>query len=218
MGVKSDRWVIERCHSAAMIEPFVESLVREEDGRAIISYGPSSYGYDIRCGTEFEIFTNINATVVDPKGIDDRAFVTVHVKPGEAVVIPPNSFALASSMEYLRIPRDVLVTANPKSTYIRAGVLVPSTVLEPEWSGTLTLELLNSTPLPALVYACEGICQLVFHGADFEMSDERSALMTSMRGGSAEGAVTLRREVCDVSYADRKGKYQGQTGITLPTA
>lgn len=219
MGVKPDRWVLDRCRAQAMIESFTEHLVREEDGRKIISYGPSSYGYDIRCGLEFKLFTNLNASVVDPKGLDDGAFVTVTAKPGEPVLIPPNSFALTHSLEYLRIPRDVLCFSTPKSSYARAALLVPTTVLEPEWEGHLTIEVSNTSSLPARVWPGEGISQLVFFGADLEMRLEAGRTpAVQMRGGSFEGFVELIRETCEVSYADRGGKYQGQKGITLPKA
>jgi dCTP deaminase len=220
MGVKSDRWVIDRCRAEpSMIEPFVEELVREEGGRKVISYGPSSYGYDIRCSHEFMVFRPKCGGVVDPKGIDEGAFDEVTVQDGGFVLIPPNSFALARSVEYLRIPRDVLVFAAPKSSYARTGLCVPTTILEPSWEGHLTIEISNTTPLWGRCYAGEGICQLVFIGADFEMTDDSLlAPMDEMRGGSAAGIVRLQRRVCETSYADRAGKYQGQTGITLPGA
>lgn len=211
MGVKTDTWIVERCASARMIEPHVSELVRESGDVKVISYGPSSYGYDIRCGYSFKIFTNVNTAVLDPKEIDKRAFVEVESELGEPVLIPPNSFALTHSLEYLRIPRDVLCLSTPKSTYARAGVLVPTTVLEPEWEGHLTIEISNTTPLPARVWPGEGISQLVFFGADLEASQAPGLL-------PVEWLRTLHRPTCAVSYADRKGKYQGQTGITLPHA
>jgi dCTP deaminase len=221
MGVKSDRWFRERCMRNGvvvpnpMIEPYHPDLVREVDGRPVISFGQSSYGYDIRCGNEFKVFTNINSTEIDPKALDDSAFVTLTCKDGEHVMIPPHSFVLCASVEYFRIPRDVVVCCYGKSTYARAAQVVPITPLEPEWEGHLTLEIANQSSLPARLYAGEGICQLVFHGADIEMTDEQGETMIAMRGGSPEGVVNLRRVECETSYADRKGKYQGQRGITL---
>lgn len=195
-----------------MIEPFVRTIVRETDGVGAISWGLSSYGYDIRCGTEFKIFTNVNCAVVDPKRLDEAAFVTVIAKPGESVLIPPNSFALTHSLEYLRIPRDVVCLSTPKSTYARSGLIVPTTVLEPEWEGHLTIEISNTTPLPAKVYAGEGISQLLFSGSDLEFASISQHVHTSL------WLRTLRPTECETSYADRKGKYQGQRGITLPRA
>ena len=165
-----------------MIEPFVETQVR---GSAI-SYGVSSYGYDIRVADEFKIFTNINTTIVDPKAFDERSFVDFR---GEVCIIPPNSFALARTIEYFRIPRDVLTICLGKSTYARCGIIVNVTPFEPEWEGTVTLEISNTTPLPAKIYANEGIAQVLFFQSD---------------------------EPCEMSYADRKGKYQAQRGVTLP--
>ena len=165
-----------------MIEPFVESQVR---GSAI-SYGVSSYGYDIRVADEFKVFTNINNTVIDPKSFDPRSFVDVKT---EVCIVPPNSFALARTIEYFRIPRDVLTICLGKSTYARCGIIVNVTPFEPEWEGTVTLEISNTTPLPAKIYANEGIAQVLFFQSD---------------------------EPCEMSYKDKKGKYQAQTGVTLP--
>lgn len=179
--VKSDRWIKEM-GARGMIEPFVESQVRE----GVISSGVSSYGYDMRISDEFKIFTNINNTVVDPKDFDLRSFVDFK---GSVCIVPPNSFALGRSVEYFRIPRDVLVICLGKSTYARCGIVVNVTPLEPEWEGHVTIEISNTTPLPAKIYANEGIAQLIFLG----------------------GA-----EQCEISYADKAGKYQAQRGITLP--
>lgn len=170
-----------------MIEPFVDDQVRQnESGEKIISYGTSSYGYDIRCSNEFKIFTNINSAVVDPKNFDDGSFVDFI---GDECIIPPNSFALARTVEYFRIPRDVLTICVGKSTYARCGIIVNVTPFEPEWEGYVTLEFSNTTTLPAKIYAGEGVAQVLFLGAD---------------------------EVCETSYRDRGGKYQAQTGVTLP--
>ena len=165
-----------------MIEPFVESQVR---GSAI-SFGVSSYGYDIRVADEFKVFTNINNTVIDPKNFDPRSFVDVKT---DVCIVPPNSFALARTIEYFRIPRDVLTICLGKSTYARCGIIVNVTPFEPEWEGTVTLEISNTTPLPAKIYANEGIAQVLFFQSD---------------------------EACEMSYKDKKGKYQAQTGVTLP--
>ena len=171
-----------------MIEPFEPNQIKEQDGRRIISYGTSSYGYDIRCANEFKIFTNINSTIVDPKNFDPKNFVTVE---DDCCIIPPNSFALARTVEYFRIPRNVLTVCLGKSTYARCGIIVNVTPFEPEWEGYVTLEFSNTTPLPAKIYANEGVAQVLFFESD---------------------------EVCEVSYKDRKGKYMGQTGVTLPKA
>ncbi len=179
--VKSDRW-IKDMGARGMIEPFSQSQVRE----GVISSGVSSYGYDMRIFDEFKIFTNINSTVIDPKSFDPRSFVDFR---GDVCIVPPNSFALGRSVEYFRIPRDVLVICLGKSTYARCGIVVNVTPLEPEWEGHVTIEISNTTPLPAKIYANEGIAQLIF------------------LGGS---------ELCEVSYADKSGKYQAQRGITLP--
>ena len=185
MTIKSDKW-IRRMAAKGMIEPFEAGQVKEVGGRRIVSYGTSSYGYDIRCSTEFRIFTNINSTIVDPKAFDEKNFVAYQ---GEVCIVPPNSFALARTVEYFRIPRNVLTICLGKSTYARCGIIVNVTPLEPEWEGHVTLEFSNTTPLPAKIYANEGIAQLVFLKAD---------------------------RVCAVSYADKRGKYQDQVGLTLP--
>jgi dCTP deaminase len=182
VSIKADCWIERMAREHGMIEPFEAGQVRE----GVISYGLSSYGYDIRVADEFSIFTNVNTTVVDPKNFDNRSLVPFK---GEVCVIPPNSFALARTVEYFRIPRDVLTICLGKSTYARCGIIVNVTPFEPEWEGYATLEISNTTPLPARIYANEGIAQVIFFQAD---------------------------ELCRVSYADRKGKYQGQTGITLP--
>jgi len=169
-----------------MIEPFEPGQVRANENGKIVSYGTSSYGYDVRCSTHFKVFTNINSAIVDPKGFDERSFVNVE---GESCIIPPNSFALASTVEYFRIPRNVLTICLGKSTYARCGIIVNVTPLEPEWEGHITLEFSNTTTLPAKVYANEGVAQVVFLEAN---------------------------EPCESSYLDRGGKYQGQRGVTLP--
>ena len=172
-----------------MIEPFEANQVRFLDGQKIVSYGTSSYGYDIRCADEFRVFTNINSTIVDPKNFDPQSFVEVSGKG--YCLIPPNSFALARTVEYFRIPRNVLTVCLGKSTYARCGIIVNVTPFEPEWEGYVTLEFSNTTPLPAKIYAGEGCAQVLFFQGD---------------------------EECAVSYKDRKGKYQGQHGVTLPKA
>jgi dCTP deaminase len=182
MSIKSDRWIRRMAQERDMINPFAEKQV----GAGVISYGLSSYGYDLRVADEFKIFTNINATVVDPKNFDERSFVTIQ---SECAIIPPNSFALARSVEYFRIPRDVLTICVGKSTYARCGIIVNVTPFEPEWEGFVTLEISNTTPLPAKIYSNEGLCQILFFQSD---------------------------EQCEISYADRKGKYQAQKGIVLP--
>jgi dCTP deaminase len=172
-----------------MIEPFEPGQVREGPaGQRRISYGTSSYGYDVRCARDFKIFTNINSAIVDPKNFDESSFVDFS---GDTCIIPPNSFALARTVEYFRIPRNVLTVCLGKSTYARCGIIVNVTPLEPEWEGHVTLEFSNSTPLPARIYANEGVAQVLFFESD---------------------------EECEQSYADRAGKYQGQTGVTLPKA
>jgi dCTP deaminase len=181
-SIKADRWIKKMALEHGMIEPFEDRQVRA----GVISYGLSSYGYDIRVADEFKVFTNINSTVVDPKNFDARSFVDVKA---DLCIIPPNSFALAKTVEYFRIPRDVLTICVGKSTYARCGLIVNVTPFEPEWEGFVTLEISNTTPLPARVYAHEGIAQVLFFQSD---------------------------EVCEVSYADKKGKYQGQQGLTLP--
>lgn len=178
--IKSDKWIKEMA-KRGMINPFTESQIRE----GVISYGLSSYGYDIRVADEFKIFTNINSTIIDPKGLEEKNFVDY---TGDSCLIPPNSFILARSIEYLRIPRDILVICLGKSTYARCGIIVTITPLEPEWEGFVTIEISNTTSLPARIYANEGIAQLIFLQAD---------------------------EQCEISYKDKAGKYQGQRGITL---
>jgi len=182
MSIKSDKWIKRMAREHQMIVPFEERQVR----KGVISYGLSSYGYDIRVANEFKIFTNVNSTIVDPKNFDEQSFVDFK---GEVCIVPPNSFALARTIEYFKIPRNVLTLCVGKSTYARCGVIVNVTPFEPEWEGFATLEISNTTPLPAKIYANEGIAQVVFFESD---------------------------EVCEVSYADKKGKYQAQRDITLP--
>ena len=182
MAVMSDKWIRERALKDNMIAPFVDQQKRE----GTISYGLSSYGYDARVSGEFKIFTNVDSAIVDPKDFSTQGFVD---RPGDVCVIPPNSFALARTVEYFRIPRDVLVICLGKSTYARCGIIVNVTPLEPGWEGHVTLEFSNTTPLPAKIYANEGACQFLF-----------------LQGN----------EPCEISYADRKGKYMGQKGVTLP--
>jgi dCTP deaminase len=182
MAIKSDRWIKRMALEHGMIEPFVESQVRA----GVVSFGLSSYGYDIRVADEFKVFTNINSTVIDPKNFDPRSFVDVQA---EVCIVPPNSFALARTIEYFRIPRDVLTVCLGKSTYARCGIIVNVTPFEPEWEGHVTLEISNTTPLPAKIYANEGIAQVLFFQGD---------------------------EPCETSYADKKGKYLKQRGVTLP--
>jgi len=185
MSIKSDRW-IRKMAAQGMIEPFEPNQVRYVDNRKIVSYGTSSYGYDIRCANEFKVFTNINSTIVDPKDFDPASFVDV---VSDVCIIPPNSFALARTVEYFRIPRNVLTICLGKSTYARCGIIVNVTPFEPEWEGFVTLEFSNTTPLPAKIYANEGCAQVLFFEGD---------------------------EECETSYRDRGGKYQGQVGVTLP--
>jgi len=182
MAILSDRWIRRMAHDTGMIEPFVDAQKRD----GVISYGLSSYGYDARVGTDFKIFTNVNSSVVDPKNFDQQSFVDRNT---DVCIIPPNSFALARTIEYFRIPRDVLVICVGKSTYARCGIIVNVTPLEPEWEGHVTLEFSNTTPLPAKIYANEGACQFLF-----------------LQGN----------EPCETSYRDKAGKYQGQRGVTLP--
>ena len=182
MGLKSDNWIRKMAREQRMIEPFVENQVRG----GCISYGVSSYGYDIRVTNEFKIFTNVHSTVVDPKAFDERSMVDF---TGDVCVIPPNSFALSRTVEYFRSPRGVLTRCVGKSTYARCGISTNVTPFEPEWEGYVTLEISNTTPLPARIYANEGIAQVLFFEGD---------------------------EACETSYADRKGKYQGQQTIVLP--
>ena len=186
VSIKSDKWIRRMAESHGMIEPFEPGQVKQAGGERIVSYGTSSYGYDVRCSREFKVFTNINSTIVDPKHFDSKSFVDVEA---DQCIIPPNSFALARTVEYFRIPRDVLVVCLGKSTYARCGIIVNVTPLEPEWEGHVTLEFSNTTPLPARIYANEGVAQMLFFESD---------------------------EVCEVSYRDRGGKYQGQRGVTLP--
>ncbi|MBO67462.1 MAG: dCTP deaminase [Acidiferrobacteraceae bacterium] len=188
MTIKSDRWIRRMAQQHGMIEPFTGCQVSTVDGNRIVSYGTSSYGYDIRCSREFRIFTNINAAVVDPKNFDESSFIEYE---GDVCIIPPNSFVLARTIEYFRIPRKVLTICVGKSTYARCGIIVNVTPFEPEWEGHVTLEFSNTTPLPAKIYAEEGVAQVIF----FEGEEE-----------------------CETSYKDREGKYQGQTGVTLPRA
>ena len=169
-----------------MIEPFEPGQVKEVDGRRVVSYGTSSYGYDVRCADEFKLFTNIYSAIVDPKKFDDKSFVDMKA---DYVIIPPNSFALARTVEYFRIPRNVMTVCLGKSTYARCGIIVNVTPFEPEWEGYVTLEFSNTTPMPAKIYANEGVAQVLFFEAD---------------------------EVCEISYKDRGGKYQGQQGVTTP--
>jgi dCTP deaminase len=182
MTIKSDSWIKRMAAEQKLIEPFVENQVRS----GVISYGLSSYGYDIRVADEFKVFTNINTTVIDPKLFDPRAFIDLKA---DVCIVPPNSFALARTVEYFRIPRDVLTVCLGKSTYARCGIIVNVTPFEPEWEGTATLEISNTTPLPAKIYANEGIAQVIFFQSD---------------------------EPCEISYADKKGKYQAQNAVTLP--
>jgi len=186
MSIKSDKWIRRMALEHKMIEPFEPGQVKKTGNGPIVSYGTSSYGYDVRCSSEFKIFTNINSTIVDPKQFDARSFVDFK---GDVCIIPPNSFALARTIEYFRIPRSTLVVCLGKSTYARCGIIVNVTPLEPEWEGHVTLEFSNTTPLPARIYANEGVAQMLFFESD---------------------------EVCETSYKDRGGKYQGQTGVTLP--
>jgi len=186
MPVKADSWINRMAREARMIEPFEPQQVRTVDGHRVISYGTSSYGYDIRCAPEFKVFTNIYSAVVDPKNFDPASFVDIDA---DVCIIPPNSFALARTIEYFRIPRNVLTICLGKSTYARCGIIVNVTPLEPEWEGHVTLEFSNTTTLPAKVYANEGVAQVIFLESD---------------------------QACDISYRDRGGKYQAQTGVTLP--
>ena len=186
MSLKSDKWIRRMAAEHGMIEPYSFEQIRDTGDGRIVSFGTSSYGYDVRCADEFKIFTNINSAVVDPKNFDESSFVDVK---SEVCIIPPNSFALARTVEYFRIPRNVLTVCLGKSTYARCGIIVNVTPLEPEWEGHVTLEFSNTTPLPAKIYANEGVAQMIFFESD---------------------------ETCEVSYRDRGGKYQGQRGVTLP--
>jgi dCTP deaminase len=180
--IKSDRWIRRMCLEHKMIDPFEEKQIRQD----VVSFGISSYGYDLRIADEFKIFTNINSTIVDPKNFDPMSFFDFK---GPVCIVPPNSFALGRSVEYFRIPRAVMTICVGKSTYARCGIITNVTPLEPEWEGYVTLEISNTTPLPARIYANEGIAQVLFFGGD---------------------------EVCEVSYRDKAGKYQKQRGVTLP--
>ncbi|MEM7465753.1 MAG: dCTP deaminase [Pseudomonadota bacterium] len=188
MPIKSDRWIKTMAAEHGLIEPFEPQQIRNVDGSRVISYGTSSYGYDIRCAPEFKVFTNIHSAVVDPKKFDSESFVDINQ---DVCVIPPNSFALARTVEFFRIPRNILTICLGKSTYARCGIIVNVTPLEPEWQGYVTLEFSNTTPLPAKIYANEGVAQVIFLESD---------------------------EDCETSYADRGGKYQNQSGVTLPKA
>ena len=182
MSIKSDNWIKKMSQKNNMIEPFVDTNIRDNS----ISYGLSSYGYDIRVSDEYKIFTNINNSVIDPKKFDDKSFVNFK---GDVCIVPANSFALARSVEHFKIPRNVLTICLGKSTYARCGIIVNVTPFEPEWEGYVTLEISNTTPLPAKIYSNEGLCQVIFFESD---------------------------EDCNRSYKDKSGKYQSQTGITLP--
>ena len=182
MSIKNDRWITQMARDHRMIEPFESSQVRS----GVISYGVSAYGYDMRVAREFKIFTNVLSSIVDPKAFDSNSFVSFE---GDVCIVPPNSFALAMSVEYFRIPRKVMTICVGKSTYARCGIITNVTPFEPEWEGYVTLEISNTTPLPAKIYANEGIAQVLFFQSD---------------------------EPCAVSYKDKKGKYQGQRGVTLP--
>ncbi len=186
MTIKSDKWIRRMALEHGMIEPFEPDQIRAKNDQRIVSYGTSSYGYDIRCSDEFKLFTNINSTIVDPKNFDSNSFIDVK---SDVCIIPPNSFALARTVEYFRIPRNVLTICLGKSTYARCGIIVNVTPFEPEWEGFVTLEFSNTTPLPAKIYANEGVAQVIFFESD---------------------------EICETSYKDRGGKYQGQHGVTLP--
>lgn len=187
MSIKSDAWIRFMSEQHGMIEPFFPTQIRKnEKQQRVISYGVSSYGYDVRCADEFKVFTNLNSVIVDPKKFTEEGFISVR---GDVCVIPPNSFALAHTIEHFRIPRNILTICVGKSTYARCGIIVNVTPLEPEWEGQVTLEFSNTTPLPAKIYAHEGVAQILFLQSD---------------------------QVCEVSYKDRKGKYQGQKGVILP--
>ena len=188
MSIKPDKWIRQMAQNHGMIEPFEPNQIRKNSKGGIISYGTSSYGYDVRCSDEFKIFTNINSAMVDPKAFDAGSFIDVKA---DVCIIPPNSFALARTVEHFRIPRNVLTICLGKSTYARCGIIVNVTPLEPEWEGHVTLEFSNTTTLPAKIYSNEGVAQIIFLESD---------------------------ENCETSYKDRKGKYQGQKGVTLPKA
>jgi dCTP deaminase len=184
MGIKSDKWIREK--STVTLKPMIEPFEAHQVRKGVISYGLSSYGYDIRVADEFKVFTNINTTVIDPKNFDSNSFVTIK---GDSCIIPPNSFALARTVEYFRIPENVITVCLGKSTYARCGIIINVTPFEPGWEGNVTLEISNTTPLPAKVYANEGIAQVLFFEGD---------------------------EPCEVSYRSKAGKYMAQTGVTLP--
>ena len=187
MSIKSDKWIRKMAEDHNMIHPFEAEQVRKDKSEnRLISYGTSSYGYDVRCSNEFKVFTNIHSAIVDPKSFDEKSFVDIN---SDVCVIPPNSFALARTVEYFKIPRNILTVCLGKSTYARCGIIVNVTPLEPEWEGHVTLEFSNTTNLPAKIYAGEGVAQMLFFESD---------------------------EECEISYKDRDGKYQGQTGVTLP--
>lgn len=189
MSIKSDRWIRRMAQEHGMISPFEPEQVRyNAKGNKLVSYGTSSYGYDVRCANEFKVFTNVHSAIVDPKNFDEKSFIDI---VGDECIIPPNSFALARTVEYFKIPRDVLTICLGKSTYARCGIIVNVTPLEPEWEGHVTLEFSNTTNLPARIYAGEGVAQMLFFQSDAD-------------------------DVCETSYKDRGGKYQGQTGVTLP--
>ncbi len=180
MSIKPDHWIKRMAEEQGMIEPFVEDNISKN----VISYGISSYGYDLRVSDEYKIFTNVNNSIVDPKNFDPQSFIDFK---GDVCIVPPNSFALARSVEYFRIPRSILTICLGKSTYARCGIIVNVTPFEPEWEGHVTLEISNTTPLPAKIYSNEGLCQVIFFESD---------------------------EICTTSYKDKLGKYQGQRGIT----
>ncbi len=186
MSIKSDSWIKKMAKEENMISPYEPDQIKTLSGGKVISYGTSSYGYDVRCSSMFKVFTNINSAIVDPKQFDKNSFVDFE---GDTCIIPPNSFALASTVEYFKIPRSVLTICLGKSTYARCGIIVNVTPLEPEWEGHVTLEFSNTTPLPAKIYANEGVAQMLFFESD---------------------------TICETSYKDRGGKYQKQTGVTLP--
>ena len=186
MSIKSDKWIRRMAEQHSMISPFCAAQVRHHGGEKVISYGVSSYGYDVRCANEFKVFTNVFGATVDPKNFDPKSFVDVQ---SDISIIPPNSFALARTVEYFKIPRDVLTVCLGKSTYARCGIVVNVTPLEPEWEGYVTLEFSNTSNLPAKSYANEGVAQMLFFQSD---------------------------EDCEISYKDRNGKYQGQTGVVPP--
>ncbi len=186
MSIKADHWIRRMANECDMISPFATDQVKYNERGKVVSYGTSSYGYDVRCANEFKVFTNINSAIVDPKAFSKDSFLDL---TADVCIIPPNSFALARTIEYFKIPRNVLVICVGKSTYARCGIIVNVTPLEPEWEGHVTLEFSNTTNLPAKIYANEGVAQMLFFESD---------------------------QVCGVSYADRGGKYQGQRGVTLP--